>query len=67
MKHFRHLFTVLLLLCSTVAFAESAVIDGITYELITKGKQAKVIAGDADTQAILLSPRVWNTTGQHTM
>ena len=46
MRKIKHLFTALLLLCSTVAFAESAVIDGITYELITKGKQARVIAGE---------------------
>ena len=56
MKHFRHLFTVLLLLCSTVAFAESAVIDGITYELITKGKQAKVVAGDTGYTGDIVIP-----------
>ena len=57
MKHFRHLFTVLLLLCSTVAFAaEKAVIDGITYELITKGKQAKVVAGDAEYTGDIVIP-----------
>ena len=56
MKHFRHLFTVLLLLCSTVAFAESAVIDGITYELITKGKQAKVVAGDTEYRGDIVIP-----------
>ena len=56
MKHFRHLFTVLLLLCSTVAFAESAVIDGITYELITKGKQAKLVAGNTKYTGDIVIP-----------
>ena len=56
MKRFRHLFTVLLLLCGTVAFAESAVIDGITYELITKGKQAKVVAGDTKYRGYIVIP-----------
>ena len=42
MKNLKHLFTVLLLLCSTIAFAEEVTINGITYDVITK--VAKVIA-----------------------
>ena len=56
MRKIKHLFTVLLLLCSTVAFAESAVIDGITYELITKGKQARVIAGETKYAGDIVIP-----------
>ena len=44
MKHLKQLFTVLLLLCTTVAFAEEVTINGIRYDVITKAKQAKVIA-----------------------
>lgn len=36
----------LLLLCSAVSFAENVVVNGIAYELIAKGKQARVIAGE---------------------
>ena len=45
MKNLKHLFTALLLLCSTMAFAERVTIDGINYDVITKAKQAKVISG----------------------
>ena len=55
-SYLKQIFTALLLLCSTVAFAESAVIDGITYELITKGKQAKVVAGDTKYRGDIVIP-----------
>ena len=45
MKNLKHLFTALLLLSATMAFAEEATIDGIKYDIITKAKQAKVISG----------------------
>ena len=44
MKHLKQLFTALLLLCTTVAFAEEVTINGIRYDVVTKAKQAKVIA-----------------------
>ena len=46
MKHLKHLFTALLLLCciGTVK-AEEVTIDGIKYDAVTKGKQATVIRG----------------------
>ena len=44
MKNLKHLFTALLLLCGTIAFAEEVTINGIKYDIITKAKQAKVIA-----------------------
>ena len=45
-NYFKHLFTALLLLYSTVAFAENVTIDGIAYDLIAKSKKATVIAGE---------------------
>ena len=45
MKNLKHLFTALLLLSATMAFAEEATINGIKYDIITKAKQAKVISG----------------------
>ena len=45
MKNLKHLFTALLLLCSTMVFAEEVTINGIKYDVITKAKQAKVISG----------------------
>ena len=42
MKNLKHLFTALLLLCTTMAFAEEVTIDGIKYDIITKGKVATV-------------------------
>ena len=45
MKNLKHLFTALLLLCNTIAFAEEVTINGIKYDVITKAKQAKVISG----------------------
>ena len=43
MKNLRHLLTAFLLVCSTVAMAETVTIDGITYDVIVKAKQASVI------------------------
>ena len=43
MKNIKQLFTALLLLCSMAAMAETVTIDGITYDVITKGKAATVI------------------------
>ena len=46
MKHLKHLFTALLLLCCIgTAKAEEVTIDGIKYDAVTKGKQATVIRG----------------------
>ena len=42
MKNLKCLFTALLLLCTTMAFAEEVTIDGIKYDIITKGKVATV-------------------------
>ena len=47
MKSLKHLFTALLLLCSTVATAEKISVNGITYNLVTKAKTAEVIAGSS--------------------
>ena len=45
MKHLKHLFTALLLLCCVgTAKAEEVTIDGIRYDVVTKAKQATVIA-----------------------
>ena len=44
------------MLCSTVAFAENVVVDGVAYELITKGKQAKVIAGETKYAGNIVIP-----------
>lgn len=44
------------MLCSTVAFAENVVDDGVAYELITKGKQAKVIAGETKYAGNIVIP-----------
>ena len=46
MINLKHLFTALLLLCSTIAFSENVVIDGIAYDLVAKAKQAKVVSSD---------------------
>ena len=43
MKNLKHLFTALLLLCGTIAFAENVTIDGIRYNVIIKAKQATVV------------------------
>ncbi|MBQ8257621.1 MAG: leucine-rich repeat domain-containing protein [Bacteroidaceae bacterium] len=43
--YLKTVFAALLLLCSTVATAEEATINGITYNLVTKAKTAEVIAG----------------------
>ena len=43
MKNLKSLLTALLLLCTTMAFAENVTIDGIRYNVITKAKQATVV------------------------
>ena len=46
MKHLKHLFTALLLLCCVgMAKAEEVTIDGIKYDVVTETKQATVIKG----------------------
>ncbi|MBR4989116.1 MAG: leucine-rich repeat domain-containing protein [Bacteroidaceae bacterium] len=47
MKNIKQLFTALLLLCSIVAMADTVTIGGITYDVVAKAKQAKVIAMEA--------------------
>ena len=44
MKNLRHLLSAFLLVCCTVAMAETVTIDGITYDAVTKAKVATVIA-----------------------
>lgn len=44
MKNLKHLFTALLLLYVSMAFAEEVTINGITYDVVTKAKVATVIA-----------------------
>ena len=39
--------TALFLLCTSVAFAETVVVNGITYDVVAKAKVAIVIAGDS--------------------
>ena len=39
MKHLKHLFTALLLLCSTVAFAHDFVVDGIYYNITSESNK----------------------------
>ena len=56
MKNLKHLFTALLLLCATIASAEEATINGIKYELITKAKTAKVIAGSSKYTGDVIIP-----------
>ena len=45
LNYFKHLFTALLLMCSTLVFAEEVTIDGIKYDVVTKAKVATVISG----------------------
>ena len=56
MKNLKYLFTALLLLCATIASAEEATINGIKYELITKAKTAKVIAGSSKYTGDVIIP-----------
>ena len=44
MKNLKHLFTVLLLLCTTVVCAENVTIDGIAYSVNAETKQAEVVS-----------------------
>ena len=43
MKNIRHLLSAFLLVCCTVAMAETVTIDGITYDVVAKAKVATVI------------------------
>ena len=44
MKNLKHVFTVLLLLCTTVVCAENVTIDGIAYSVNAETKQAEVVS-----------------------
>ena len=44
MKKLKHVFTVLLLLCTTVVCAENVTIDGIAYSVNAETKQAEVVS-----------------------
>ena len=56
MKNLKHLFTALLLLCCTTAFAEEVTIDGIKYDVNTDTKQATVICGDTKYSGDIVIP-----------
>ena len=56
MSKLKYLFTALLLLCSTTAFAEEVTIDGIKYDVITDTKQATVISGDTKYSGDVVIP-----------
>ena len=56
MKNLKHLFTALLLLSATMAFAEEVTINGIKYDVITKAKQATVISGDTKYSGNIVIP-----------
>ena len=58
MKHIKHLFTALLLLCATIAFAEEVTIDGIKYDVVTKAKVATVISGGSYSGDIVIPESV---------
>ena len=58
MKNLKHLFTALLLLSATMAFAEEVTINGIKYDVITKTKQAKVISGRNSSGDIVIPERI---------
>ena len=56
MKHLKQIFTALLLLCSATAFAEYVIIDNITYNIIEKGKVAKVVDGKIENSGNIVIP-----------
>ena len=57
MKKLNLLFTALLLMCCVVnAKAVEVTIDGIKYDVITKGKQATVISGDTEYSGDIVIP-----------
>ena len=56
MKKISHLFTALLLFCSTMSFAETAVIDGITYNIDKEARTASVIASDTKYTGNIVIP-----------
>ena len=56
MRQLRLLFTALLIICGTTAFAETVVIDGITYDIVEKAKTAIVVAGDTEYSGDIVIP-----------
>ena len=57
MKHLKHLFTALLLLCCIgTAKAEEVTIDGIKYDVVTKAKQATVIGSETKYSGDIVIP-----------
>lgn len=58
MKNFKKLLTTLLLLCSTMAFAENVVIDGIVYELDTTTLEATITVGESKYKGDVVIPSV---------
>ena len=56
MKNLKRIVTLLLLLCVIVASAEEVTINGITYNIITKGKTAEVIASSNDYTGDIIIP-----------
>ena len=60
---FKHLFTALLLLCSTAVFAATVVVDGITYDVVTKAKVATVIAGETKYAGNVVIPEAFEYDG----
>ena len=57
MKHLKHLFTALLLLCCIgTAKAEEVTINGIKYDVLTKAKQATVISDETKYSGDIVIP-----------
>ena len=64
MKHLKHLFTALLLLCCVgTAKAEEVTIDGIKYDVVTKAKQATVLAGETKYTGNIVIPETIEYNG----
>ena len=60
MKNLKNLFTALLLLCSTITFAEKVTIDGINYDVDTYTQQAMVSEGDYSGEIVIPSEITYN-------
>ena len=63
MNRFKALLFTAVFLCSTAAFAESVVIDGITYNVVTKGKIATVIQSEPEYSGEIVIPEAIEHNG----
>ena len=66
MKRIKHLLTTLLLIFCLSAFAEKVTINGVRYEIVTKGKAAIVIkseAGDGGYSGNIIIPETVKYNG----